>query len=99
MHKYIAGGYPDIKSVEVVRESKSSVWTKGPNMFGKEVDSKQAKASKYSMIFDTFEEAREWLIDREAKRIDAFQSKIDSSRNKIVGYSNLKEDGLQDKGE
>ena len=84
MYKYIAGSFPDIKRVEITRESDSSIWIE---THGKE--RRCAKVTEYSEALDTFEEAKIWLIDREKGRITEYETRIAISRSKIGKYSRL----------
>ena len=84
MYKYIAGSYPDIKRIEVTRETDSSIWTK---VNGRE--RRAAKVSEYSMVCDTFEEAKQWLMGKEAEKISNYEKRISECRAKIDKFSKL----------
>jgi len=84
MIKYLAGGYPAIKQIEITRESDSSIWTKTRGR-----ESRSAKVTEYSKVVDTFEEAKKWLMDKEAEKILDYEKRIESCRIKIGLYSKL----------
>ena len=84
MDKYIAGSYPDIKRIEITRESDSSIWIE---THGKE--RRRAKVTEYSTVLDTFDQAKSWLIDREEGRMAEYETRIAISRAKIAKYSSL----------
>ena len=84
MNKYIVGSYPDIKRIEITRESDSSIWIE---THGKE--RRSAKVTEYSVALDTFDQAKSWLIDREKGCIAEYERRIAQSRAKISKYSSL----------
>ena len=84
MNKYIAGSYPDIKRIEITRESDASIWVE---THGKE--RRLAKVTEYSAALDTFDEAKSWLIDREKGFIAGYETRIAISLSKIAKYSSL----------
>ena len=59
MNKYIAGSYPDIKRIEITRESDASIWVE---THGKE--RRLAKVTEYSAALYTFDESKTWQIYR-----------------------------------
>jgi photosystem II stability/assembly factor-like uncharacterized protein len=89
MKKYIAGGYPDIKKVEITRETKSSIWMM---VFGTE--RRSSKLSEYTSVLDTFEGARTWLILKEEDVIASRLKDIQRSKDKIEGYRKLTDKGV-----
>jgi hypothetical protein len=68
MKKYRTKSYSDmIESIEVERETKDSVWVNGR---------RNAKITSYDRYHESFEMARQWLIERHEGDISAARAKI-----------------------
>jgi len=76
---------PSIEKVEIVRETEKQVVI---NMFG--VERRESKTSDHSCYFDTFAQAREYLLGIVNFELDNTRAKVDSlmaKRNKIIEMS------------
>ena len=68
---------PEVKRVEVEKETESSVWIKGR---------REAKETQYSAFFDTFQEAKDFLIDVFEKKAKTVRLQLERA-NGYIGYA------------
>lgn len=65
-----------IEEVEVTRETEQSVFLPAGTRFHKNGERREAKRSDHMNYFDTWDEARDFLIDREKDAIRGHQNDI-----------------------
>jgi hypothetical protein len=92
-YTYRTGGYPDvIKRLEVVKETEKQVVVLVPDLWsGKPRTSRNAKRSDYHNFFDTFEQAKAFLMAQCDSQIRVYQSNIDSVKARKAKYNELRE--------
>ena len=77
-----------IEPVVCVKETEKTIWTKVERTFfntGKvyyDTD-RSLKVSDYHRFFDTFESARDYMLDTSRKRIESFKDRIRKEEEKI----------------
>ena len=83
MIKYVTGGWGNnlIKAVEVEKETDVSVWVKG---------SRCAKRSTYKNYFDTWEEAKQFLLGKAEAECDSLRSQLERAKGKLGNIKGLK---------
>jgi len=83
MIKYRTGGYisTTIDAVEIERETVLSVWVKG---------NRYKKFSDYDKYFDTFEEAKKYLIDKETSHLFNLRHSVKNSEDRLAEIKELK---------
>ena len=75
MKKYLTKKYYDeIEILEVERETAESVWIKG---------SRSAKSTTYSIYHDTFDSAKQFLIELHERDIKAAREKIQRAESAL----------------
>lgn len=84
MRKYMTQKYlkEKIKSVEVERETESSVWVDGR---------RNAKSGQYANYFDTWLEAKSFLLCEAAADVVNAKSKLDHYKSKLQEIEALQE--------
>lgn len=84
MVKYKSDNYlkPEIVMVKVEKETEAFVWIKGR---------REAKANSYHRYFDTFDEAKEYLVDVFTKKADSARESAERAVEKIEVAKALKE--------
>lgn len=84
MKRYIAGRYSDkVETVEVERETNFTVWIKGR---------KWSKKNKYEEYFDTFEEARESLVNRYQFELKTLKAQLKRTKQRLADTLRLQEE-------
>ena len=83
MEKYRISYSEKIVKVVITRESESSYWS---DKFGME-----RKSSSWHQYFDTFEEAKNYLINKYIKAIKGLQNNLESAENKLKDVESLTE--------
>ncbi len=80
MKKYRTGSYGKdlICEVEVVRETEKQVI-----IMGHTGDRREAKKSEYQNYFDTWEEAKEFLIIIAQNKVDDTEIKLENAKDKL----------------
>jgi hypothetical protein len=78
MIKYEAcsGSYPTIERIEVTRETEKCVWIR---VFGWEDESreeKRLKVNSWRPVFDTWEQAHNWIITKAIEKIEDAQRQL-----------------------
>lgn len=92
MIKYRTGsviGSKLIEAVEVERETESSVWVKS-TWNGKEQVNRELKRTGYHNYFDTWEEARLFLMEKEMAEISLLRGRIKYHSDNLVNIKGLK---------
>lgn len=84
MVKYKVDHYwrPEVKKVEIEKETESSVWIKGR---------REAKETQYHAFFDTFQEAKDFLIDVFEKKAQAVRRQLEQANGHLGNAKGLKE--------
>lgn len=84
MVKYKVDHYwePRIEKVEVEKESGSSVWIRGR---------REAKETQYHAFFNTFQEAKDHLIDVFSKKAQEARLRLDLANGYLGNAKGLKE--------
>lgn len=83
MTKYRTQKYGSrIEEFEVNRETNVTIWF-NTEWQGKVSEERQAKKSTYHNWFDTFEEAKDFLIDSEKRKILGFESQLETSKERL----------------
>lgn len=86
--KYITGSYSElIKTVELERETEHTIWFKDKNGKG---DSCR-KQSSYSRVFDTFQEAKDYLLEVENNYLARYNNLVLNCVDKINRICALEE--------
>jgi len=82
MIKYMTGRFPKaIESVEIERETESSVWIKG---------SRRNKILGRHRYYDTWAEAKKYLIDKTSFKVRNCQLSLDSAKHELSKLLQLK---------
>ena len=84
MVKYKVNYYwrPEVEKVEVEKETESSVWIKGR---------REAKEAQYHAFFDTFQEAKDFLIDVFEKKARSVRRQLEQANGYLGNAKGLKE--------
>jgi len=83
MIKYKTGGYNElIQKITIDRETETSVFFKGRI---------ERKITNYHCYFDTFDEAKNYLIKEKEKEIEWAQIVLDRGKKELLEINNLKE--------
>ena len=81
MIKYKTGGWQvKIKEVEVDKETEKCVWIRGR---------RNSKLSSYESYFDSFSDAKVFLINRKERRISKLQSSLDIVKKELAEIVDL----------
>lgn len=88
MNKYRISPYRlEIEKVEIEKETDKTLWVKEKNSHGKEYISQCRKDSSWHKYFDTFEDAKQYLIEKNIKEFENLNEKIENNRKE---YSEIK---------
>lgn len=92
-HTYKTGGYGEnaIVKLEVIKETDKQITTIERGYDGKPHERRQAKRSEYINFFDTFEQAKAFLLAGCDCQIRKYQSMIDSAKARKQKYNELRE--------
>ncbi len=83
MIKYEVSKYSDeIKSVEVVKETDKTVWVK-TDWFGKESIRQNRKDSYYTKLFDSWDEAKNYMIISSERVIESYKRNMDDEIKRL----------------
>jgi hypothetical protein len=74
--------HPEVEKVEVEKETELSVWIKGR---------REAKETQCSAFFDTFQEAKDFLIDVFEKKAQTVRRQLERTNGYIGNAKGLKE--------
>lgn len=81
--RYLTTSYwNDIRTVEVERETEKCVWVKGR---------RQHRRSRYDNYFDTYDQARQFLIDEAQTRLAQAEQKVAQRRALLETVQALEE--------
>lgn len=88
MKKYITGGYSElIEVVEIEKESEHTIWYVDKKGFGQSC----RKKSTYSQVWDSYDEAKQYLLDKENKHMEKLNNWLKSSVERINKICELSE--------
>ncbi len=92
-YTYRTGGYPDvIQRLEVVKETEKQIVVLDVDLWGgKPKERRHTKQSGYHNFFDTFEQAKAFLMERCDSKIRSYQSSLDSIKAQKAKYNELHE--------
>ena len=96
-YTYRTGGCPDvIQRLEVVKETEKQIvvlehWTSYDGKTNVN-ESRNAKRSDYHNFFDTFEQAKAFLMAQCDAQMRSYQSSLDSVKARKAKYNELKEE-------
>jgi hypothetical protein len=81
--KYVTGGFGKhpIEQVEVERETTASVWING---------SRNAKVSDWKNYFDTWDEAKQYLLNQAEAKLTGARFRLQSARSEHGNIKGLK---------
>ena len=84
MKKYMTKKYGVIiEKVEVERETESSIWTDGV---------RNAKRSGWSNFFDTFDEAKDFLMKESESHLLYNEKRLEAAKNRLAEVKALEND-------
>ena len=92
MFKYQTDGYGlymshgELKKVEIEKETDKTVVVDGQ---------RSHKISEWHYFWDTFDEAREFLIQQHKKRIEYFKERLKHHEDCLVKFTEMKEEDLE----
>jgi hypothetical protein len=94
MTKYKTGGWGKflIEKIEVEKETEKCVFIKRTDYKGKPILDRNNKRSDYYNFFDTFEEAKQFLLSKSYNRINSYKHNLELEKNKYKEILNLQED-------
>lgn len=82
MIKYVAGWWRGrIKTVEVERETESSVWINGR---------RNAKLNNYKNYFDTWEEAHSYLMEKAQRKVNEARKSLEQANSELGTVKGMK---------
>lgn len=90
MIKYKTDYLGKIEKREIIKETPKQVVYES-DWFGKKYMKKEAKHSNYNDWFDTFDEAKSFLLDKSNKRLEALKEQLHKQHNKNQEIRNLVE--------
>jgi hypothetical protein len=78
----MTGGFGNnlIDEIEITKESEKSVWVK-TQWRDKETITQERKRSDWHNFFDTFDEAKNFLIEKSENRIKAYESNLNDEKS------------------
>jgi hypothetical protein len=92
MKKYMTGGFESpIEEVEVVKETKKSVWVKREGWAkGTESIDRCHKRASWHNYFDTWEEAHAFLMDKAQREVDSLRRQLELAKGKLGNIKGMK---------
>ena len=89
MIKYKTGHWKDlIQKIEVIKETDKCVYVFNPHR-GKE--GRENKVTSYYVIHDTFEQAKQYLIDKAKEKIKLYKDQLSRVEKELIEINKLKE--------
>lgn len=79
---------PKIERIEVVSETAHYITTK--SRFGGR-DIREKKESDWGAICDSFDEAKQWLLDDAGKRVQAARRRLEAENSRLGNIKGMKE--------
>ena len=74
-----------IKQVEILRETKTQV------ILNDKWERRNRKISEYDGYFDTFEEAKQWLLDNCNRKVNGLQGQLERAQDQLNTVNSLTE--------
>ena len=85
--------YGQIKAMEVLRETKSSVFLPSQSWVnGTRVERREAKSSSVSAWFDSWEEAKQYTVDRAKREIESAEWSLARKKKELERVMALSEE-------
>lgn len=83
MIKFIASAYYTykIKELHIIKETEKRVWT---------ANSSIRKETKHGRVFDTFEAAKEWLLERAIDDVDSARRRLEQAKGRLGNVKGLR---------
>lgn len=82
----------DITPVEIVKETDKTVWVKIPPTKWSAGRVDQRRKDSSSPIFDTYDEALEWLIARTTRRHESLARQLGDVANDLLALNRMKQE-------
>jgi putative IMPACT (imprinted ancient) family translation regulator len=91
--KYQTGGFGSkgIEQVEVVKETEKTVWVRHEWNGHKSVEQVR-KESNYHQFHDTWQEAKDYLIEKAAQKVDACRERLEAAIEDLRKMKELREE-------
>jgi len=87
MYKVSTIGSFEIKEVEIIKKSDKSVWLERIRHYdGKIITERELKETSYYRWFDTYQEARNFIIDKLKVRITAYKNRVTITEAELKGF-------------
>lgn len=83
----MTGWQQTIEKVEVERETEKCVWVK---RWGSQTASRRNKMSDYECYFDSFDEAKAYLVDAAKRKVTAAEARLQSLKAELKKANDLK---------
>ena len=80
----------EIREVDVIRQTEKFVVLEYVDWRGRKREKKELKSTGYYSYFETFQEAKDWLIERHTKKHAAAKSALDYARSKLEEAKRVK---------
>jgi len=82
MERYIAHhwGAKNIEKIQIEKETKESYWVKGR---------KRKKHTEYAKLFETYAEAKDFIINEQLKKIESAKSQLSYLENELEKIKQL----------
>ena len=92
MIKYMARvGYAEIKPIDVVRETEKCIWIERETYGGDVRQSRSSKSSSYENYFDSFGEAKTFLMEHAQRKLDSAIRSLEKAQGYHGNVKGLKE--------
>lgn len=75
-----------VVKIKADRANEKSVWIDGR---------RSSRFSDYYRYFDSFQEAKDWLIDRTTSRLERYEEKLEEEAQNLKEFEALKESDVQ----
>ena len=72
-----------IEEVEIVRSTEKSVWVTREDIFGEKNKIRCLKMSDYEKYWDTYKEAKQYLIKRYENVIESLKKRLQEARSEL----------------
>lgn len=89
MRKFKTGFGIEIKEVEIVRETAKQVVVLLDG-FRRQGERREAKRSSYNNYFDTWKEAKEYLLNKVRRRIEGTEAKLKREKKRLAEIELIK---------
>jgi len=86
---YRAGGWGNnlIEAIETIKETEKTVWF----MSDRGRECREAKQSSYQNWFNTFKEAKDFLMGKKQSKIDGLRRQLEVAKSEFGNLKGLKE--------